>query len=88
MSLDKRNLNIDLLKVMSCIAVVGLHTLYFSFNNLNRVIYYLCGFAVPVFFMCSGYFMLKKTGGYSFKRLKNKILNICRLTLLWNIIFF
>lgn len=38
MSLDKRNLNIDLLKVMSCIAV-------------------------PVFFMCSGYFMLKKRGG-------------------------
>ena len=35
MSLDKRNLNIDLLKVMSCIAVVGLHTLNFSFNNLN-----------------------------------------------------
>ena len=33
MSLDKRNLNIDLLKVMSCIAVVGLHTLNFHFKK-------------------------------------------------------
>lgn len=44
-----RNYNIDLLKLISCIAVVGLHVIPKDYNTLSNAMYYLCGFAVPIF---------------------------------------
>ena len=56
----KRNDNIDLIKILACIAVVGLHTLRREVSVLNSFLYYLCGFAVPAFMMASGYFLLNR----------------------------
>lgn len=54
--MTKRNENIDLIKIAACIAVVGLHT----FMPHALALYYLCAFAVPVFFMVNGYLLTKK----------------------------
>lgn len=56
-----RNYNLDLLKIIACVAVVGLHTLQKDLSVINSTLYYCCGFAVPVFFMCSGYMLLNRS---------------------------
>lgn len=83
----RRNLNIDLLKFFACLAVIGLHTLRSNWDielsALNGALYYLCGFAVPVFFTCSGYFILSKkeiTAGCVIK----KVLSIIRIVFIWS----
>lgn len=75
----KRNIGIDLIKIIACIMVITLHSLspadpvvYNSTFNLS--LYYAGSLAIPVFFMASGYFVLNKafiSYAYSFKRIKN-----------------
>ena len=79
----KYNYNLSLLKVLACIAVVGLHT----FRPNAMILYYLCGFAVPIFFMTSGYLIFGKekiTWNYSLI----KIIKIIRLIFLWNLLIY
>ena len=69
-----RNTNIDLLKLCASIGVIGLHTFKY---DAAPILYYLCCFSVPVFFMVSGYFLLNRatsTGGGGF-HLKNSLHN-------------
>lgn len=80
-----RNRNLDLIKLISCIAVVVLHCLYTPEFEASRVIYQLCAFAVPCFFIASGYVLLnKQTVSWSYVR--RKLLGIARIVLIWNTI--
>lgn len=82
-----RNLNLDLLRVISCVAVVGLHTLKWDVSVLNSILYYLQGFAVPIFMMSSGYILVNReeiTGEYTLK----KILAVIKVVCFWNIVIF
>ena len=75
-----RNLGLDLLKIFSCIGVVILHSTRPGFNlehyNISAYLYYLATYAIPLFFMLNGYFLLnKKKLPYSYvfnKRLIDK----------------
>ena len=72
------NYNLGFLKLLACIGVIGLHT----FMPNAMILYYLCGFAVPVFFMASGYLIFGKekiTWEYNLV----KIMKIIRLILIW-----
>ena len=78
----QRNVNLDLMRVLACIAVVGLHTARLDGSMLGSVVYCLCGFAVPAFFMTSGYTLLTR------KRLPKgyvlgKIAGVMRLAVVW-----
>lgn len=76
---DKRNINLDLIKLLACISVVGLHAV--SMNNYT--IYYLCDCGVPLFFMVNGYLLLsKEQAGYRY--VFHKIANILKIILSWN----
>lgn len=44
-----RHYNIDLIRILACIAVIGLHTYGIEIGLPNSIVYYLCGFAVPCF---------------------------------------
>ena len=55
-----RNYNVDLIKLLSCLAVIGLHVFYNKNSVASSVIYYLCGFSVPSFFMSTGYFVMNR----------------------------
>lgn len=57
----RRNYNLDLLRIMACIAVIGLHTSSKDVSVLNTLIYYFCGFAVLLFFMAIGYILMQRT---------------------------
>ena len=68
-------------------AVVGLHTLQKDLSIINSSLYYLCGFAVPAFFMSNGYITLNRSdidARYSVK----KVINILRIALCWSGIVF
>ena len=77
----ERNLNIDLAKCIACIGVVGLH----GIGMANYTLYYLCSFAVPMFFMINGYLMFQKES-VGFKYAGKKILSYLKLILCWNIL--
>ena len=47
---DRRDCSIDLIRVIACVAVVGLHTFPKDLSLVTASLYYLCGFAVPFFF--------------------------------------
>ena len=81
----KRNYNLDFLKILACIAVVGLHTLQKDLSWINSSLYYLCGFAVPSFFMASGYVLLNRNS-VTWDYVMHKIIAILRVVIIWNII--
>ncbi len=81
-----RNCNIDLLKILSCVAVIGLHVFTYDYNNyFIDILHYMCGFAVPMFYMINGYLILNKEQ-ITYKYCMHKILKIIKLDLEWNIL--
>lgn len=82
---ESRNCNIDLMKIVACIAVVGIHTFPRDLSEITALLYYLCGFAVPVFFMSSGYFLLNR-GPVTIRYSMKKCIGIVRVVICWNII--
>lgn len=87
MSSHHNNINMNMLKITACIAVVGLHTLQKDISLFNSVLYYLCGFAVPSFFMVGGYFLMNKTS-VSMRYSLQKVLCILRIVILWELLYF
>lgn len=79
--MSERNANLDLIKCIACIAVVGLHAVGMN----NYTIYYFCDFGVPLFFMVNGYLLLSHDeAGYSYAF--RKIFHIIKVVFLWNLL--
>ena len=79
--MSNRNVNLDLVKVLAAIGVVGLHAI----GMVNYSIYYFCDFAVPLFMMVNGYLMFNKSGitpAYAF----TKILSLLKIVVCWNLL--
>lgn len=83
---NDRNSNIDLLRVLACIAVVGLHTIPRDLSVLTSLLYYLFGFAIPTFFISSGYFLMNREG-VSWKYSQKKMFGIIKIVVIWNFLF-
>lgn len=81
---SKRDINIDFLKIIACIAVIGLHTLQKDLSTVNALIHYFCGFAIPVFFFSTGYILFQRKE-ITFKYCIKKCLNIVRVVVIWNV---
>ena len=82
---EKRNANIDLIRSVSCIAIIGLHSFNHIDNILLKIFYQACGFGVPFFFMASGFFLLKRKE-YSSKYVMSKCWYLIRIVVIWNLI--
>lgn len=84
---SQRNMNLDAVRVLACVAVIGLHTMRCDVSTANSILYYLCGFAVPAFFMSSGYILMHRdqiTGKY----LVRKICSVMLIVVLWNYLLY
>lgn len=84
---NDRNYNLDLMRILACISVVGLHTLQKDLSVINSFMYYICGFAIPVFFVASGYILLSReqaTVRYSMEKVTKIILRVIS----WSTIYF
>lgn len=77
-----RDCGVDLLRFVACCAVVGLHTFTNGLTPLSTVAYYACGFAVPVFFMASGSFLLNR-GGVEYSYVSRKLRQLAVVLGLW-----
>lgn len=76
-----RNCNLDLIKCLACLGVVGLH----SVGMVNYTIYYLCGISVPLFFMVNGYLMFSRSSlpySYALRKIRNLLIPVIG----WNIL--
>lgn len=76
---NERNTNLDLIKSVACISVVGLHAV--SMNNYT--LYYLCDCGVPLFFMVNGYLLLSRER-ISFRYVFYKLAHILKIVFSWN----
>lgn len=85
----KRDLSLDLLKIIAIFAVVAVHTqrCLATGELYNPVVYYFFRFAMPLFVMCNGYLILNKDH-YDFKYYKKKILRIIVLLVTWGLVTF
>lgn len=82
--MNRRNLNIDLIKILACFFVVALHTQRNYQLELihNPILYYISRCAVPLFLMVNGYLLLKKER-IDYKYVFRKIKNILIVILFW-----
>ena len=80
--MKERVRSLDLLKGIGCIGVVFIH---YSFPGLfGEILHQLAEFAVPVFFMISGYF----ASGCSIQRLKNRLIYVFKIFILSLFLYF
>lgn len=85
-----RNINLDLIKVISCVGVVLLHTEMGGFKetgswNFSTYLYYLGTYSIPLFFIVNGYLLLGKreiTYPYILQKVKWILITVSS----WNII--
>lgn len=75
--LKNRNLALDAAKFWACIAVVLIHVKFP--NSIGAVIDELTEFAVPLFFMVSGYYLYDCENEAFFKKAKRAITKLCVL---------
>lgn len=68
MSGKNRNLMLDFLKGIGCIGVVFIHVRFPG--NLGEIVSYLARFAVPMFFMISGYYAFENKQEVLLKKIK------------------
>lgn len=81
----KRNISIDLLKVIACFSVIILHVIGMNVGIVNSILYYIAGLAVPVFFMVNGYLLFSKVK-LDYKYIRKKIINILIVVFSWNVL--
>lgn len=83
-SIAKRNVNLDFLRMMACLAVVCMHTASPNLN-INIIIAFICTFAIPMFFASSGFILLQRkevTNEYIFK----KVICVVRIIFIWSLL--
>lgn len=86
----------DFLRAISCMAVVLIHVTSIGVNNydaasqtyqISSVLGNLFRWAVPIFFMVSGMFLLDPAHEMPSKKLKAKVLSLCLIIVFWSIFF-
>lgn len=83
--MDERNVGLDMLKVLATFSVLKLHAGYNGFAS--EIIHYICGLAVPIFFMVSGALTLNRSGGVDKKYAISRSARVLCLMFIWNVPF-
>ena len=81
----KRDVSLDLIKLIASVLVVNLHSINPSDNDIMQECVYLIGtFAIPIFFLVNGY--LRANKDFSIRFTLKVILRYFRFILIWAII--
>ena len=78
----KREVGLDLIKILACLGVVALHTIYPGKSCINRIITLFATTSIPLFFMVSGYLMFRRKT-FDYKYAIKKIIRILSVCLAW-----
>ncbi len=96
MSESKRLFWPDLLRAISCLAVVLIHITSIAVNDyaintdeylISAIVNGLCRWAVPIFFMVSGMFLLDPNHKMTKEKLKSKIFKLILIILVWGLFY-
>ena len=91
-----REVSLDYLRVIATICVIVIHScgVPYSLAPVNSLgfasiifVNYGCLFAVPIFFMLSGYFILNSNSSTKIEKVINKFLNLLKVYLVWSLIY-
>ena len=90
--MNDRNYTIDLFKFISSILIIGIHTnLFVDINDTLNFAFVdiVCRLAVPLFAVCSGYFLSKSLAKneYGAKPIKNQEWKLIKLYALWTVLY-
>lgn len=83
--MKKREVGLDLIKVLACLGVVALHTIYPEKGFINRIITLLAVTSIPLFFVASGYLMFQRES-LDYKYALRKILRILLVCFAWELL--
>ncbi|MEG0176091.1 acyltransferase [Anaerorhabdus sp.] len=84
--MKKREVSIDLIKIIASFAVICLHLIDIPSNKVDQWVYYLSGCAIPLLLMVNGYLLLNKDK-ITFKRQSLKSLKMLGVVFLWCLIY-
>lgn len=77
-----RNVGVDLVKLLACAGVLFIYLIGRDSSAVNGSLFFLAGFAVPVFFMANGCFVLNKRWlGYAY--VLGKVRSVLAVVVLW-----
>lgn len=81
---------VDMMKIIAAITVVAIHM--YPLKSINRDAdifrYLLCTWAVPFFFITSGYFLLKDYGtDICKKRIMKQLVKVGKWYIIWSIVY-
>lgn len=81
----KRNLSLDVLKILACFSVVILHVFGRKMNMGNSIVYYMATLAIPIFFMVNGFLLMNKEV-ITYQYVIKKIIRMVVVIVIWNMI--
>ncbi len=81
----KRNLSLDVLKILACFSVVILHIFGRKMNIGNSIMYYMATLAIPIFFMVNGFLLMNKEV-ITYQYVIKKIIRMIVVIVVWNIV--
>lgn len=99
MDVTKRNISLDILRILACLAVITYHTpgldgitRLATIGSLNWCIYtiyhYLSAWCVPIFMMLTGYLFMQPSKDLPLKKLYGKyILHILIVLVVWDVFY-
>lgn len=87
---NKRQINksINVLKCLAIFAVICIHCKLFNLGAKGGIVVALCRFAVPFFFMVSGYFSFFDNRSKALEKYKVRALHLLKLLIVSNVIYF
>lgn len=90
--MKKRDINLELIRVLSCVFVVVLHVSNFYRRNIDvintsyvyaLVVNVITRISVPMFFMISGALLMRRKISFSYRRIKTTLIPL----LLWSVVY-
>lgn len=84
--MSKREISIDLIKILASFAVICLHIIDIPNSQLDKYVYYLSGCAIPLLFMVNGYLLLNKRQ-ITFKKQSLKTCKMIGIVFLWCLLY-
>ena len=86
---DKKEINfsINVIKCLAIFSVIIIHCGIFSLGRKGTVIEGLARFAVPFFFLISGYYSYYKLNNKSMMKYKERIIRLTKLLIISSILF-
>ena len=82
------NISLNVIKCIAILAVICLHCDLYSEGTIGIMIISVSRFAVPVFFLISGFYSYYESRDYSEYKYKNRLIKILKLIIVANALFF